>query len=279
MVLTFITVGQVRGENEKEYNEKGVMIMEQAKVSFKNINVNVLFHKLEIINTENSEYRYEINGRNNSKIIHEMKNETLNIMYNFSLYNHLCDVMYGMNKFNIKIFVPKNVPFDIISIKNTSGMINIKETSCKIFDLQTTSGNISIAAGRAENFKAKQTSGKLNFDGCIIGNAEIKKTSGNLEIINSKIQGLQISSTSGNTVFSGVLTGKTNIESTSGSINLVIDSKKDNYNIQIDATSGRIILDGQKIEKKKDKQYNKSENCQNNLRLKSTSGNVLVNFR
>jgi DUF4097 and DUF4098 domain-containing protein YvlB len=278
-VLTFVTVRQVRGENEMNYNERGTIHMKRAKDSFKNINVNVMFHKVEIIDTEDSVSSYEINGRNNSKIFHEIKDDTLKITYNFSLYNYICDMMYGINKFNIKIFVPKNTQCHMIRMRNTSGTLDIKKIMCKTFDLQTTSGAISIAAGNIENFKAKQTSGRLNFDGCMIGTADIKSTSGNLDIKSTKMQGLKRSTTSGNTVFSGVLTGKTDIKSTSGSINLTIESKKENYNIFIDITSGSIFLDGQKTKKNKDRLYYKSEIGQNDLMLKSTSGSVKIMFK
>jgi len=259
-------------------NKEGASSMEQAEGVFKNINVNVIFQKVEIVNTEDSVCRYVINGRNSSKIHHAIKEDTLTITYKFALFNYISDMMYGINKFTITIFAPKDAQFDTIRVKNTSGNIDIKAIKCQMISLQSTSGNISLADSNAENLKVIQTSGRLNFDTCIMGNVVINNTSGNLDFKNTKIQGLKISTTSSNTSFTGLLTGETDIRSTSGSIHLTLDSKKENYNLFIDGLSGSMMLDGQKLEKKKNKQYNQSENRQNNLRLKSLSGNVEINF-
>jgi DUF4097 and DUF4098 domain-containing protein YvlB len=109
-------------------------------------------------------------------------------------------------------------------------------------------------------------------------NGEINKTSGNLEIKDTNTQGLKISTTSGDTVFSGILAGKTFIKSTSGSITLDIASKKNNYDIYADVLSGCIYINDKKQNRQKEKQYSKSENGENELRLKTTSGDIRVAF-
>jgi Putative adhesin len=235
----------------------------------------------------------------------------------FLMFNYIIDLLRGLNRFDIKIYFPKGSEFDAVNLKNTIGSASVNEINCKMLELDSTSGNLSVASCIAENFKARQTSGKLNIDGCMIGNTldinstsgcisvaassidnlkikktsgrikingtkigygEINKTSGNLEIKDTDTRGLKISTTSGNTVFTGILAGKSDIKSTSGSIMLDIASKKQNYNIYADVLSGYIYIDGKKQNCQKEKQYNKSENGQNELRLKTTSGYIRVAF-
>jgi hypothetical protein len=255
--------------------------MNRGNNSFKNIQVKVKLPNVETVITEDDTYGCEIRGKRYSKIIPEIKDSTLFITekINYLLMAiYILDILHGAEKAGVTIYIPRESSLDAVYLRNITGNTDIKEIKCKKLEFNATSGNILAAACSAENFNARQTSGRLNMDGCRIGNGEIRNNSGNLNIKNTNLQGLKISTTSGNTVFTGVVIGKTDIKSTSGNIALDIAAKKQNYGIYIDIHSGNAYIDGQKQKRLKDKQFNQSENSRNELRLRTLSGNVIIDF-
>jgi hypothetical protein len=266
---------------ESYKNRNGELIMKKSNEHFKNINVNVKLRNVKFIITDDNTYGYEFNDKSYSKISHEIKNSTLNITEKLNYlmaYNYFFDLLRGINNDNINIYIPKDSVFENVIITNTTGNINLNNINTQSIDLISTSGNITASEIKTNFLKSKQTSGKLNVNGSIINNCEIKNTSGKIVINNLDQSNLKISTTSGGVTIKGILSGKTEIKSTSGSITLGILDKKQNYNIYTEQTSGKIFINGIKQERKKGNIYNKSENKQNDLKLKTTSGNVKINF-
>jgi DUF4097 and DUF4098 domain-containing protein YvlB len=255
--------------------------MKQGETAFTSLNINCKLRHVEITATEDGDCGYEIKSTRFSKIIHEIKGATLYITEKLNrlfIFTFFFDMLRGLSKFDIKIKIPKNRKLDVVTLKNTSGNTTVKEIRCIMVDMRATSGNISFAAGSAEQFRAGQTSGRLNIDGCQLENAEIKNTSGKVEISQARMRGLAVSTTSGKVGFTGDLTGYAEIKSTSGGIDLDLTAKKQNYDLNIDVLSGNIYIDGQKQPRQKGIRHSKDNAGRNELRVKTISGHVRLNF-
>jgi DUF4097 and DUF4098 domain-containing protein YvlB len=316
IILVIVGIFLISIDHFNNITEKGTVHMEQNTKQFSNIDISALFQKVEIEASNDGKYGYEITSRENSKIIHEIKDSTLYITYRFYLLNFIFDIMHGRKNYSIKVFIPKDARLDAVKISNESGNISVKNTVSGKFDLKSTSGNISASAVNSENFKSVQTSGDLritdmksgsietgstsgkiyltgctakNFktsqtsgtlfiDGCRIDNFERDSTSGSFEIRKTDMQGLKSKSTSGTADFKGGLAGKSEIQTTSGDILLDITGKKQDYSIDCKISSGNIYIDGEKLAGKKEKQISPTSKNGNELNLKTTSGDIKLKF-
>jgi DUF4097 and DUF4098 domain-containing protein YvlB len=167
---------------------------------------------------------------------------------------------------------------DNIKVSQSSGNLQIKDCMTKIGDISSTSGNIFIKTSNMDKITVKQKSGKLKIEVCKLEKGEIFSTSGNMVIKSTNTRGLNISTSSGNIFFKGVLSGTNDIKSSSGNINFQITESKQNYDLNIDTNSGTAYIDGQKQKQRKENQYNKVVKSENNISMKTKSGNIKINF-
>jgi DUF4097 and DUF4098 domain-containing protein YvlB len=241
----------------------------------------VSLQNVEIKHSEDGACGYAIRGRYRGGILHGIKDSTLSVtekVFHMHRVLRLFEFLRDADKASIVISVPKDSSLDAVSVKNISGKTAIQGIQCQALEIRTASGKTSVAASHAAVFKARQTSGRLTVDGCTMENADVGTSSGNVEMKDTRPRGLKISSSSGNTTLSGIPTGNTEIQSTSGGITLDIADKKQNYDVDIDVSGGKIYIDGQKQTGRKRSSARRNGNGGNGLRLKTTGGDVKVNF-
>ena len=198
------------------------------------------------------------------KLTITQKSKTM--LFNLNLWSQKSDY--------IRIYLPKEAIMNNISISDESGNITINTLNCENLDITSTSGNTVLNTASSSIILIDKTSGNVDMKNCRTGRLDMSLTSGNLNASGMETGAVSISQTSGNITMAGKLLGDTVISGVSGNIKLDITGDKATYNRDISVISGNVNVDGSS--NKSDKYENAS--ATNSLKLKTTSGNVTVNF-
>jgi DUF4097 and DUF4098 domain-containing protein YvlB len=174
----------------------------------------------------------------------------------------------------ITIYLPEEAILNNVTISDKSGTITINKLNCENLDVSSVSGNDVINSASASVISVDKTSGNIDMKNIKAGSLYMVLNSGNLNASGMETGAVDIGQTSGNVTMAGELLGSSVISAVSGNINLNITGAKTDFNRDISVTSGNVNVDGSQA---KSNQY-ENANAVNSLKLKSTSGNITVNF-
>ena len=191
----------------------------------------------------------------------------------------------------VNLYIPKKAYFDMLTIYNDSGNVEICDIQAAKTEIQIEYGNLTLKDFTGEKFSIIADSGTIktgnitcdNLDisaqyGNIFGDnfqisdqTTIKLDSGNLElsqlntdlltlsdeygdcsIDNIKIKDGDIALESGNLTLKHAKFGTADIKNAYGNITLTLDDSVSNYNYDLDAEYGAVKLDGEKLEEDED---------------------------
>ena len=142
-----------------------------------------------------------------------------------------------------------------VGIKATSGNIQISDTDVS-GSINVTSGDITISGSKSGgDLKIKSASGDLKIDDCIFGKLTTDQTSGDMRLTG---------------------TGSSRIETAciSGDVSMELSGSETDFDFDISATSGKIIVGGAEI----DNSYKKDNGSGRAVDISTTSGDILVSF-
>lgn len=130
---------------------------------------------------------------------------------------------------DLVIYVPSNFVFDVFSIENGAGSINIAELYTRRLDLDLGAGKVSI--------------NKLT----VLGNVEIDGGAGDISIDDGDINNLDLDMGVGKLTLRSSITGRSEIDSGVGELSLDLIGDLDDYKIKVDKGVGSVNIDGQSI--------------------------------
>lgn len=174
----------------------------------------------------------------------------------------------------ITIIIPMEIYFETVKVDNGSESMELSGFQSKIFYLDGGSGSVIVSDVSSEEADISAGSGALTMDNVSIKTGDFKSRSGAVRITNSRFINTEFETGSGAFSFSGELTGENIINSNSGAIFLELKDRIDKYNLDLDAGSGGVWVNGVKY----DKEDIKNTAAENYLSVEGGSGKVTVNF-
>ncbi|MBR4555689.1 MAG: DUF4097 family beta strand repeat protein [Ruminococcus sp.] len=131
-----------------------------------------------------------------------------------------------------------------IKVDLSSGEARLKDCSAKIFELDSSSGDITLdQKGESEKIKAEASSGKIKITAETVGELKLDTSSGDKEISVQKADHILSDSSSGSTELRlGTMPADMSIEASSGDVTLYIPADADFKGV-IDTSSGDISFD------------------------------------
>lgn len=129
--------------------------------------------------------------------------------------------VYWGDEVAITIYLPPHT-LDTLSVRTLSGDVTVSDAfSCRTADIQTTSGDVDMAAAVSDRLSFRSVSGDLHAKNASPAVFEIKTTSGDMSLSAVRCDALTASTTSGElTLKNVVVTNTLQIESTSGDVRL-----------------------------------------------------------
>ncbi|MDD5937245.1 MAG: DUF4097 family beta strand repeat-containing protein [Clostridiales bacterium] len=170
------------------------------------------------------------------------------------------------------------LPIDFVAKKatldNNSGDMEVRGLYAKDLELSGGSGHIMASNISADQFDISAGSGELQLDRVQLNKGEIDSGSGLFQLTNSSISDVDIDTGSGEFFFDGLISGDNNLDGGSGSISLNIKNFADMYNLDLDAGSGGIYINGEKVDREKIKH----KGAENKLEVDGGSGKITIQF-
>lgn len=191
----------------------------------------------------------------------------------------------------VNLYIPKKAYFDMLTIYNDSGNVEICDIQAAKTEIEADYGNVTLKDFTGEKLTINADSGNIKTGNITCDNLDIsdeygnisggdfqisdqttiKLDSGNLElsqlntdlltlsdeygdcsIDNIKIKDGDIALESGNLTLKHAKFGTADIKNAYGNITLTLDDSVSNYNYDLDAEYGAVKLDGEKLEEDED---------------------------
>ena len=253
------------------------MVVNQMNLeSFKSLSVsshsnNVKFEPSDHFGLEVRKFKDDVDP------IIKSDNQTTEISFNSESSHRKC---IGIKESPyIKIYFPASEKFENIKITTNSGNIKIDSVLASKFEIDSSSGNIGVNFKDSENIKISSESGNidLNNNSTLPTDLKLNTSSGNLCLSGNKWNNINIEKTSGNLKMIGDFEGYCDISSDSGNTNLKLSGAASEYNYNISAKSGNIMV--KDSDKKLPNSSPSLDSSAKKIKIKSKSGNVLVNFK
>jgi DUF4097 and DUF4098 domain-containing protein YvlB len=285
-------------------------IAEHDFTPFRNINIDSGYINVELVSS--NAYGIEINS-DNAGWSWSLENDTLTVSLIRSPRVQIMNFNFLPIEQNyIKVFIPTDTMLDIVSVKTSSGSIEIGDIRALSVQVNSATGNIRLSNLLSTYLQAATTSG--NITGSIINaenfiyntrtgdgrlqtiNAEMfsaHSTSGDLTITGSNFTAVNVTArtgtitgngirslstsvqtTSGNIRLSGDFSGETEIQARTGDIRISTSRERDDYSFAISSRVGTIRFDGERFTN----EIMSSPTQENHIKITTTSGDIDVNF-
>lgn len=251
VLVSFLIVspkGMFKSEKAKLVSEKTYSVYD-----FENINIDVKSADIYVFNSQNDEVNVKIYATKSDKVKSEIANGNLDI--NIRNKNHFCLFCRMSNK--VEIYLPESFA-NKMNIKATSGDMKIESFDNLKLNVHATSGDVNARGIKSGTFKL--TSGDVNVGR--VNTLKVDLTSGDVEVKR--------------------ITSSANIEVTSGDVE--IDRFDINKNSYIKATSGDVKIESidnvyvnAKVTSGEIDVNNSDRKAENELKIKTTSGDITVN--
>lgn len=282
------------GDGFKVIGSEDRITEEFSLSSFKNMKVDFNDADVEII--PSSEYRLEINRLKGTKIIHEVKDDTLILSSDEQKSGpkfFLNITLTSIPKTVIKLYVPKEATFSTFSLVNKFGDIRLDEIIVDKIDIHSNDGDITIKDLQSNELTIENGFGDITGSKVKIAKLQVEMNDGDAmfnEIeaastdFNNKFgditfreftsQELTMKSNDGDIEIQGKLLGKSVIHSSFGDIDLKLANKESELSYNIRNDFGDISINDNKYETKA---TNKT-NTEHMLDIVSNDGDVQVVF-
>jgi len=227
----------------------------------KNIEISVSNSAVEIIPSDNSQFKVEISLTQvykdpeieveNGRIYVNEKDGHSWFTFNLFDFNH------EENNY-VKIYVPKGATLNNVDLGSSNGNIT-SDTDCKIQDMNCHTSN-----------------GRIELNGITCQNSTILKSSNGKIICNGNFyKDSQMTTSNGAIELTGTYEGKLRAKSSNGRIEFSTNKPESYYDVSAETSNGSIRLNGEKV----GDSYRDKNNAANSIDLDTSNGSITMEFK
>ena len=252
--------------------DKNVLIEEKNISAFDSVHVTTYSQKIEFVAADY--YGFEIFVPGRFKPEWDVTNGALTI----SAKTRNSFFIPGATPLNsyVKVFYPADAVFHDISLKASSGSIELPPVVVSYLDVSTSSGKIDASMVNCETISATTSSGNVTLGGSgeIATVLTVGTSSGSIRADGTVWRDARTKTRSGSTEISGDLLGNTDVKTSSGNVTLSVNGDPSGYGYSLTPSSGSIHWDGVKL----GKPARSSGSFENNIAVDTSSGSIRVDF-
>ena len=176
----------------------------------------------------------------------------------------------------VKVYYPEGAVFHDISLKSSSGRIELPQVEVSDLDVHTSSGKIDASVGNCDAISATTSSGSVTLacSGDLAAALNVETSSGSIRADGVAWRDVRTRTSSGATKISGELLGNTDVKTSSGSVKLSVCSDPSRYGYSLTPSSGSIHWDGVRM----GKPARSSGSFENDIVVDTSSGSIRVEF-
>ncbi|MBQ7615725.1 MAG: DUF4097 family beta strand repeat protein [Butyrivibrio sp.] len=172
-----------------------------------------------------------------------------------------------------RITVPKSAGMLDVDLDASSGKINIEGISLE-GKANLSSGNFILNNSEGDDFDLRISSGNANLENVKFESLKLDLSSGNLNVQGCTSNELEAKMSSGNMNLSGMGFKEGDFKSSSGNLKLEVVGNKDDFSYDLKASTGSVVLDGERIDKK----YRSEVEKDRSIKADITSGKIEISF-
>ncbi|MDQ0216398.1 DUF4097 and DUF4098 domain-containing protein YvlB [Oikeobacillus pervagus] len=265
---------------------------EFSLTEFANIEGDLQDTDIEII--PSNEYKLKIERLAGTKVTHKITNDTLVLKESDHEPLWQIDLNFGtLTKKVVKIYVPKEVTFGNISLKNRFGDVRLDGMKVERLTIHSSEGDLTLNDIQSNQLTIENKFGDMNannvitedlnvemhdgdakFDSVRANSTVFQNEFGDLNFLNFTSEALTIQSKDGDIEIQGMLLGNSVIHSNFGDTKLQLLNKESNLSYNIHNDFGDITVNNNRFEKN----ASHTTNSQHKLDITSTDGDVHVTF-
>lgn len=245
------------------------IIKENDLGDIKRIEVNVSSIDVRFVTAET--FGFEFRGVNNGRFSYSSEGGILRInekpVFNLNFLDFTWEAEF------LEIYVPEGAELDLVVIISASGNLNINRLNTKTFEAKVYSGDCLFNNLVSNDISINTLSGNVDLSNAKAQTVYIDMKSGDVIVRNLEAGNLKMNVLSGNVNVAGKIDGNIDVESTSGDVDLNLKGREQDYNRDIRVLSGDVRVNGNR-----NSTGTVNFSAAYNLRIKTLSGNVEVNF-
>ena len=235
----------------------------------KKLDINASSAHIDVIASD--KYGYEIISRTGSNFDNSYENGTLKIKQRYGFRLNIFSIYTGEDV--IKVYLPADALLGDITVKNSSGKVNVDSINSDNTYIRIDSGKAQIENTVGKRVKVDVSSGNVNISNVKAENFDVVLSSGKINADRLDSNGLNLYISSGKANLSGKLGGTNRIKVSSGTVNMDITGDKSSYSKILSVDSGSIKIDGVKT-----KTGEIISDADNSLDISINSGRANINF-
>ena len=180
------------------------------------------------------------------------------------------------SKSYVKVYCPAEAVFNEITLKSSSGSIELPKVFASDLDVSTSSGKINASVENCDVISAATSSGSVTLEcsGDLATALTVSTSSGSIRADGTAWRDIMTKTQSGATEISGELFGDTYVKATSGNVILNVNGDPSQYGYSLTPSSGSIHWNGIKMEKP----AHSTGSFDNNIVVDTSSGSIRVEF-
>lgn len=172
-----------------------------------------------------------------------------------------------------KLTVPENAGMLNVDLEASSGRISVENVDLE-GKATLSSGNLILTNSKGDDLTIHISSGNANIENISFSKLKMELLSGNLNINGGTLDELETEMSSGNMDLSGMSFNQGEFKSSSGNLNLEVVGSADDFSYDLKSSSGSIIVDGKKMEKK----YRTEDDKDKTIKAELSSGKINISF-
>ena len=180
------------------------------------------------------------------------------------------------SKSYVKVYYPAGTVFNDITLKASSGAIELPQVSVSDLDVSASSGTINASVKNCDAISATTSSGSVTLacSGDLVTALTVNTSSGSIRADGTAWRDVMTKTQSGATEISGELFGDTYVKSSSGAVILNVNGDPSQYGYSLTPSSGSIHWNGIKM----GKPARSTGSFDNNIVVDTSSGSIRVEF-
>lgn len=264
------------GPEGDRYMAKDVITKREVQKEFKNIILDVDAYDVELVQGEEYAVQYSYYKKNTSPVV-SVDGTTLNIKADEKERDGLFDglPLLGIKSGSkIKIYYPENAQLEVIEIDNGAGDVRVKNLGAKELDVSLMLGNVHISNVNVDKMELSLEAGDCNLEDVNASTADLSLKLGDLAAKRVNTKALDAENSSGQITLQGNFEGKTKVACSLGDVSLTTPLEESTYGYQLKVSLGDITINGNNVSSPSVK----SADTLNQLQIKSSAGDIAVNF-
>ncbi len=180
--------------------------------------------------------------------------------------------------YSIEITVPEGTSLEDAKMIVNTGDVSLNSMDVKNLDIEADTGNADMKDMSGEKITISADTGNVKFMNVSAKACNISADTGNIDMNQSALGDLEVNADTGNIKFDSLSFTSAVLDADTGNIKGSLSGKEEEYSYDIEASFGKIVLNGDKKSEDGDSEYKEKNGTSPEMKASADTGNVEISF-